>query len=146
MYLPKYRVGIGDVRKQAQGDHVIEDAVTKRQPLCIGDNEVCAAQRCLAKPPSPRGQATSASSATRSSARPFCAKEAHSSGAPRAGSYRQAAECGLHRPRYDRARNHRAGPARVPLEQDFATKCLDLTRTQLYLRLQKYGLEKPSEV
>ena len=39
-------------------------------------------------------------------------------GAPRTGSHGQATGCGLDRPRHDRARDHRAGPARVPLEQD----------------------------
>ena len=45
-------------------------------------------------------------------------RRAHSAGTPRTGSHGQTTGCGLVRPRHDRARDHRAGPARVPLEQD----------------------------
>jgi DNA-binding NtrC family response regulator len=48
------------------------------------------------------------------------------------------------RPRHHRARNHRAGLRECGWNRTRAAKRLGLTRTQLYLRLQEYGIEKPS--
>ena len=96
--------------------------------------------------PATTGQATSASSATRSSARPFCAK---------AGSFAPehlALEATGKPPgavSTDLGTIERETIAQVLREcrwnRTRAAKRLGLTRTQLYLRLQKYGLEKPPE-
>ena len=99
-------------------------------------------RRCSATP----GRATSASSATRSNARPFCAKE---------GSF-GAEHLALEAPgkprgavSTDLGTIERDTIAQVLREcrwnRTRAAKRLGLTRTQLYLRLQKYGLEKPAE-
>ena len=45
-------------------------------------------------------------------------RRAHRRGTPCTRSHGQAAGRRRHRPRHDRARDHRPGPARVPLEQD----------------------------